>query len=234
MSDPYRIKRLQMVTEQLKAGGIRDFRVLEAFRKVPRHEFVPELLKDQAYAGGPLPLGEEQTISQPYMVAIMTQSAKLTPGDRVLEIGTGSGYQSAILAEMGAEVYTIERINELSKQARETLRRLNYPKVHTRVADGTLGWEEKAPFDVILVTAAAPELPEPLARQLVLGGRLLIPLEEGFSQVLCGFTRRQDGFHKHRGGRCTFVPLIGKFGWAKDPRTSRKEKKGWSFPWRPA
>jgi protein-L-isoaspartate(D-aspartate) O-methyltransferase len=225
MSASRRIERLRMVADQLERRGIRDPRVLEAFREVPRHAFVPEHLRDQAYADGPLPLGQEQTISQPYMVAVMTQSAKLTPGDRVLEIGTGSGYQSAILAEMGARVYTIERIATLSERAGETLRRLNYLEVYTRVADGTLGWKEKAPFDVILVTAGAPELPAPLADQLDLGGRLLIPLEEHSSQVLCVFTRRQGGLLKNRGERCTFVPLIGEYGWEKDPRASQEGKK---------
>jgi protein-L-isoaspartate(D-aspartate) O-methyltransferase len=230
MSDSYRAEQERMVADQLQKRGIRDFRVLEAFRKIPRHEFVPTHLRGQAYADVPLPLGEEQTISQPYMVAVMTQSAKVSQQDRVLEIGTGSGYQSAILAELGAEVYTVERIATLSEQAGKTLHRLHYPKVHTRVADGTLGWEEEAPFDVILVTAAAPQLPAPLADQLAPGGRLLIPLEEGTSQVLYKFTRRQGGLHKHRGERCTFVPLIGEYGWEKDPRDDWKGKRGRSFP----
>ena len=219
MNDLYRLEREQMVASQLEKRTICDSRVLRAFRKVPRHEFVPDHLQGQAYADGPLSLMEGQTISQPYMVAVMTQSAQLAPGDRVLEIGTGSGYQSAILAEMGVEVYTIERIAALGEQAGERLRRLNYPRVHSKIADGTLGWKEEAPFDAILVTAAAPELPGPLPNQLALGGRLLIPLEEGASQVLYVVTRHQEGFRKHRGERCTFVPLIGEYGWDKDPRS---------------
>lgn len=218
MSDPYRIERERMVANQLKKRGIRGSRILEAFRKVPRHEFVPENLRDQAYADGPLPIGDGQTISQPYMVAIMTQSAGITPGSRVLEIGTGSGYQCAILAEIGAETYTIERVPALSRQAQRTLLRLNYRNVHTRLANGTVGWQEEAPFDVILVTAAAPEIPKPLLDQLVLGGRLVIPLEEDYSQVLYVITSLESGFERQRGERCTFVPLIGAYGWKTDPR----------------
>jgi protein-L-isoaspartate(D-aspartate) O-methyltransferase len=214
-----RTEREKMVASQLENRGICEPRVLEAFKRVPRHEFVPDHLRGRAYADGPLPLGEGQAISQPYMVAIMTQSAELTPGERILEVGTGSGYQSAILAEMGMEVYTIERKAALSKRAELRLQRLKYPGVRTKVADGTLGWKEEAPFDVILVTAGAPELPVPLLDQLVLGGRLVIPLEEGPSQVLYVVTRRRDGFRKHRGERCTFVPLIGEYGWEKDPRS---------------
>ena len=219
MSASYRIERKQMVEAQLEKRSIHDSRVLEAFRSVPRHEFVPDALKDQAYTDGPLLLMEGQTISQPYMVAFMTQSAQLASGDRVLEIGTGSGYQSAILAEMGAEVYTVERIAALSEQATETLQRLGYGAVRTKMGDGTWGWEQEAPFDAILVTAAGPDLPEPLLGQLALGGRLLIPLQEGSSQVLYVVKRHPEGFRKQRGERCTFVPLIGEHGWEKDPRS---------------
>lgn len=219
MSDSYRIERERMVKSQLKKRGIRNAQVLEAFKKVPRHQFIPKNLADQAYADGPLPIGEAQTISQPYMVAIMTQAAEIVPGSRVLEIGTGSGYQTAILAELGAEVYTIERVPVLCEQAQEILRGLNYHNVHTRTGNGTLGWEEKAPFDAILVTAGAPEIPKPLLGQLAIGGRLVIPLGEDYSQVLYVVTRSQEGFHKRRGERCTFVPLIGKHGWKNDPRT---------------
>ena len=207
-----------MVKTQLKKRGISNSRVLEAFKKVPRHHFVPKDLADQAYADGPLPIGKSQTISQPYMVAIMTQSAEIVPGNRVLEIGSGSGYQCAILAELGAEVYTIERVPALGKQARETLRRLNYQDIHTRAGNGTLGWAEEAPFDAILITAGAPEIPQPLLDQLAIGGRLVVPLEEDYSQVLYIVRRSQEGFHRERGERCTFVPLIGKHGWKKDPR----------------
>jgi len=217
MSDPYRIERERMVENQLKKRGIHNSQVLEAFRKVPRHQFVPRNLSGEAYTDGPLPIGEGQTISQPYMTAIMTQSAEVVPGDRVLEIGTGSGYQSAILAELGAEVYTIERVPELLEQAREALRQLHYEKLHTRMGNGTLGWEEEAPFDIILITAGAPEIPAPLLEQLAIRGRLVIPLEETYSHVLYVVRRTREGFHKERGERCTFVPLIGKYGWKKDP-----------------
>jgi len=210
MSDSYRIEREHMVENQLKKRGIRNSRLLEAFRKVPRHQFLPRNLRGKAYTDGPSPIGEGQTISQPYMTAIMTQSAEVVPGDRVLEIGTGSGYQSAILAELGAE---------LLEQARETLRQLHYDKVHTRMGNGTLGWEDEAPFDIILITAGAPEIPGPLLEQLAIRGRLVIPLEEGYSQVLYVVRRSQKGFHQERGERCTFVPLIGEYGWKKDPRT---------------
>ncbi len=219
MTDPYRLERERMVNTQLKKRGIHDSRVLEAFKKVPRHHFIPKNLADQAYADGPLPIGKSQTISQPYMVAIMTQSAEIVPGNRVLEIGSGSGYQCAILAEIGAEVYTIERVPALCEQAGETLRRLNYQNIHTRGGNGTLGWEEEAPFDAILITAGAPEIPKPLLEQLAIGGRLVIPLEEDYSQVLYIVRRSKEGFHRERGERCTFVPLIGKHGWKKDPRT---------------
>ncbi len=219
MTDPYRLERERMVNTQLKKRGIHDSRVLEAFKKVPRHHFIPKNLADQAYADGPLPIGKSQTISQPYMVAIMTQSAEIVPGNRVLEIGSGSGYQCAILAEIGAEVYTIERVPALCEQAGETLRRLNYQNIHTRGGNGTLGWEEEAPFDAILITAGAPEIPQPLLEQLAIGGRLVIPLEEDYSQVLYIVRRSKEGFHRERGERCTFVPLIGKHGWKKDPRT---------------
>ncbi len=219
MSDSYRIERESMVENQLKKRGIHNSRILEAFRKVPRHQFVPGNLRAEAYTDGPLPIGEGQTISQPYMTAIMTQSSEVAPGDRVLEIGTGSGYQSAILAELGTEVYTIERVPELLEQARERLRKLHYDKVQIRMGNGTLGWEEEAPFDIILIAAGAPEIPGPLLDQLALQGRLVIPLEEGFSQVLYVVRKTHKGFHKERGERCSFVPLIGEYGWKKDPRT---------------
>ncbi len=219
MSKSYRVERERMVESQLKKRGIHNSQLLEAFRKVPRHQFVSRNLRAEAYTDGPLPIGEGQTISQPYMTALMTQSSEVVPGDRVLEIGTGSGYQSAILAELGTEVYTIERVPELFEQAREALRQLHYDRVHARPANGTLGWEEEAPFDVILVTAGAPEIPGPLLEQLAIGGRLVIPLEEGYSQVLYVVKRTPKGFHKKRGERCTFVPLIGEHGWKNDPRT---------------
>lgn len=220
MSDPYDLQRHQMVEHQLKGRGIKNAKVLEAFRKVPRHEFVPRDLHDKAYRDAPLPIGFNQTISQPYMVAAMTELAQVEGGDRVLEIGTGSGYQAAILAELGAEVYSIERIPELAEQAEASWQGLGYTSVHSRIANGTIGWEEEAPFDAIIVTAGAPEIPQPLLVQLADGGRLVIPLEEGVSQVLYLVRRSEEGFQKERGERCTFVPLIGEFAWKKDPRVN--------------
>ena len=208
-----------MVKRHLKKRGIRDRRLLEAFLRVPRHEFVPEKLRQQAYTDGPLPIGHDQTISQPYMVAVMTNLAELKPEGRVLEIGTGSGYQTAILAEMVSVVYTVERIPEIAELARQTLQHLDYTNIHFGVANGTLGWEAAAPFDAIVVTAGAPEIPAPFLNQLALGGLLVVPIEEGHSQVLYRVKRTAGGFDKERGERCTFVPLIGKHGWGGDPRT---------------
>ncbi len=212
MGIEFEAARIRMVELQLKRRGISDPRVLQAFLAVPRHEFVPERHRGQAYRDTPLPIGEGQTISQPYMVASMTQAAGIEPGHRVLEIGTGSGYQAAILAEMGASVFSVDRIASLAETARRVLDRLGYP-VSIRVGDGTLGWPEEAPFDRILVTAGAPRLPEPLPKQLLEGGRLIIPLEDGYSQVLQIVSRTPDGFEQKRGERCTFVPLIGRHGW---------------------
>ncbi len=189
--------RTRMVETQLKPRGIRCQRVLDAFLKVPRHKFVPEKLQQDAYRDCPLPIGEGQTISQPYMVASMTEALEVEPGHRVLEIGTGSGYQAAILAELGAEVYTVERIPSLAEQAERRLAELGY-RVHLRVGDGTLGWPEEAPFDRIIVTAGAPSLPPPLADQLAEGGRLAIPIDEGFSQVLCIYRRDKDRLNEER------------------------------------
>ncbi len=214
---PYLLERKRMVETQLKSRGIQDPGVLTAFLKVPRHEFVPEDLRDQAYQDGPLPIGYNQTISQPYMVAVMVQQASVGPGERVLELGTGSGYQAAILAELGSEVYTAERIPDLAEEAEARLERLGYGKVNVRLSNGTLGWEEQAPFDAIIVSAAAPKIPDPLLEQLAEGGRLIIPLDDGPSQILSLIERTPEGFRKHQGERCTFVPLLGEYGWKKDP-----------------
>ncbi|HXK60375.1 MAG TPA: protein-L-isoaspartate(D-aspartate) O-methyltransferase [Acidobacteriota bacterium] len=218
MDDVFTAARDQMVEQQLKARNIKDPRVLEAFRQVPRHQFVPPDLAHRAYSDNPLPIGEGQTISQPYMVAIMTEAACVQPGDKVLELGTGSGYQTAILLALGAEVYSIERIPELYRQAHDRLTRLNYSGWHLRQGDGTFGWPEFSPYDAIIVAAGAPEVPSPLLEQLALNGRLVIPLEEHFSQVLYTVYRTEQGFERRRGERCTFVPLIGEYGWRHDPR----------------
>lgn len=203
----------RLLVSALRRKGITDERVLAAMEKVPRHLFVlPEHLP-VAYEDRPLPIGAGQTISQPYIVALSTQALALTPTDRVLEIGTGSGYQTAILAELAQEVYTVERIPELSAEAEERLRRLGYRNVRFRVGDGTKGWPEEAPFSKILVTAAAPRVPPSLLAQLQEGGRLVIPVGGRFDQDLW-LVRREAGrpVYEHL---CpvTFVPLIGEEGW---------------------
>ena len=172
----YERQREEMVRNQIEARGIRDLRVLAAFRKVPRHLFVSEALRDQAYGDHPLPIGEQQTISQPYIVAEMTQAIELDKDDRVLEIGTGSGYQAAILAQIVYRIYTIERIRSLHMQARTLFDKLHYHNIVTRYADGTKGWQNEGPFNAIIVTAGAPEIPELLVNQLVTGGRLVVPV----------------------------------------------------------
>ena len=165
-----------MVRDQLEARDIKDLAVLEAMRNVPRHEFVPTMLRMRAYADHPLPIGNDQTISQPYIVALMTQLAEVSPNDTVLEVGTGSGYQAAVLAELAHQVYTIEIISALADSARERLSSLGYDNVTVRAGDGYLGWKKQAPFDAILVTAAAPEVPLPLVEQLKAGGIMIIPV----------------------------------------------------------
>ncbi len=211
--DLYREARQVMVETQLKRRGITDPRVLAAMSKIPRHHFVPRHLRDQAYGDYPLPIGEDQTISQPYIVALMTQALELTGNDKVLELGAGSGYQAAILAELAAQVFTVERISSLAQAAQQALTALGYTNVHLRVADGTLGWPEEAPFDAILVTAGSPQVPPPLVEQLAVGGRLLIPVGDSYSQTLTRVRRTPEGLkHEYLGG-CRFVKLIGKHGW---------------------
>lgn len=211
--DLYREARQVMVETQLKRRGITDPRVLAAMSKIPRHHFVPRHLRDQAYGDYPLPIGEDQTISQPYIVALMTQALELTGNDKVLELGAGSGYQAAILAELAAQVFTVERISSLAQAAQQALTALGYTNVHVQVADGTLGWPEEAPFDAILVTAGSPQVPPPLVEQLAVGGRLLIPVGDSYSQTLTRVRRTPEGLkHEYLGG-CRFVKLIGKHGW---------------------
>ena len=182
--DSYAALRERMVDQQIKARGVVDPRVLAAMRKVPRHLFIPPHLWDQAYNDYPLPIGEDQTISQPYIVALMTELLEIRETDRVLEIGTGSGYQAAILAELAAAVLSIDRVGGLAEQARQVLDSLGYTNVRIRVGDGTLGWPEEMPFDAIIVTAGAPKVPRPLTEQLALGGRLVIPVGDIWSQTL--------------------------------------------------
>ncbi|MFP4476648.1 MAG: protein-L-isoaspartate(D-aspartate) O-methyltransferase [Desulfatibacillaceae bacterium] len=204
-----------MVERQIKARGITDERVLDAFRNVERHKFVPEALRDQAYRDFPLPIGEGQTISQPYIVAEMTQSLQIGPEDRVLEIGTGSGYQAAILAELAHRVYTIERIRSLYIRVRKLFDELHYHNIVTKCADGTLGWPEEAPFDAIIVTAGAPAIPEALVAQLAEGGRMIIPSGDTDMQTLTRIVRDQDGISETTMGGCRFVKLIGQHGWSE-------------------
>jgi len=184
VQDNYAELRNRMVVEQIAARGVSDPEVLAAMRKVPRHEFVPEEYRDMAYRDTPLPIGHGQTISQPYIVAYMTEQLALSPKDKVLEIGTGSGYQAAVLAELVSEVFTIEIIPELAEQARKTLQRLGYKNVHVRVGDGYQGWPEHAPFDAIILTAAPPKVPQPLLDQLKDGGRLIAPVGENYQELV--------------------------------------------------
>ena len=199
-----------MVDVDLRGRDITDPKVLAAMLKVPRHEFVTEQHQGLAYADFPLPIGKDQTISQPYIVALMTQSALLKPGDRVLEIGTGSGYQAAVLAEMVQKVYTIEIIETLANDARKDLQRLGYANVKVKHGDGYQGWPEFAPFDAILLTAAAPEIPQPLIDQLKEGGRMILPLEGMFFQNLIRVTKRKDGLQREEITGVRFVPMTGE------------------------
>lgn len=201
--------RVEMV-DLIASRGVTDPRVLEAMRAVPRHAFIPEDFRDAAYADRPLPIGEGQTISQPYMVAFMTQSALIAPGDRVLEVGTGSGYQAAILAHVGAEVYTVEIVPSLAARAEKTLQRLGIKNVHIRTGDGYAGWSQHAPFQAIVVTAAPPQVPPALYEQLAEGGRLVIPVGSLDEQWLEVHTRRNGGIAKQRVFQVRFVPMTGR------------------------
>lgn len=215
--------RHQMVQFQLAARGLTDQRVLDALATVPREAFVPEELAPYAYEDRPLPIQANQTISQPYIVALMAAALELQPEDRVLEIGTGSGYAAAVLAGMCAEVYTVERFGELADSARERLKSLGYDNVHVRQGDGTLGWPEHAPYDGIVVAAAAPEVPEPLKQQLAVGGRLVIPVGATLETQTLLRIRRIDEHHFEQDdlGGVRFVPLIGEAGWRDGGHTAR-------------
>jgi protein-L-isoaspartate(D-aspartate) O-methyltransferase len=209
----YEGARQKMLDSQIRARNVRDPRVLEAVRTVPRHLFVEEALRDRAYLDKALPIGEKQTISQPYMVAAMTEALELTGRERVLEIGTGSGYQTAILAELAESVFSVERIASFVPLARQRLESLGRYNVLIKVGDGTIGWSEHAPYDAILVAAAAPQLPRPLLEQLRVGGRLVVPLGPEDSQTLMRIRRGEEGFHEEALGECRFVKLIGRHGW---------------------
>jgi len=209
----YERARLRMVDEQLAARGIKDRRVLSAMGRVPRHLFVEDALRDRAYGDHALPIGDQQTISQPYMVALMTDSLALKGTERVLEIGTGSGYQTAVLAELAARVYSIERIAGLAAKARSLLASLGCRNVTIKVSDGSYGWKEEAPFDAILVTAGSPEVPTPLTDQLKEGGRMVIPVGDRTTQTLKRVTKTPAGIEVAALTGCVFVPLIGGHGW---------------------
>ena len=211
--DPYERERLRMVEEQLVRRGLSDARVLDALRKVPRHLFVEEALRDRAYGDHPLPIGEEQTISQPFIVALMTQLLEVSDRDKVLEIGTGSGYQTAILAELARRVCSIERLPRLAERARALLEQLGYANVWVRVGSGTLGWPDEAPFDRILVTAGGPSVPPPLFQQLTEGGRLVLPLGDPVNQTLTVVEKVRGEMKTQEHGECKFVKLVGKYAW---------------------
>ncbi|KPJ60367.1 MAG: protein-L-isoaspartate O-methyltransferase [Latescibacteria bacterium DG_63] len=198
-----------MVDEQIVKRGVKDPQVLAAMRKVPRHEFVPESYRNYAHADEPLPIGEGQTISQPYIVALMTETLRIGKNSRILEIGTGSGYQAAVLAEIGKEVYSIEIIESLATRASETLRRLGYTNVHVKAGDGYRGWPEKAPFDAIIVTAAPDHVPQPLIEQLKVGGRMSIPVGDIYQELLI-ITKTESGVVRKDVLPVRFVPMTGE------------------------
>lgn len=204
-----------MVEIQLAQRGISDPRVLDAFLRVERHRFVPESLAEAAYADHPLPIGSGQTISQPYMVALMTEKLALKGGERVLEVGTGSGYQAAILSSLCREVYTVERDQALLERAKAVLAESGCVNIQYNLGDGTNGWKDEAPFDGIMVTAASPFVPEPLKAQLAEGGRMVIPVGDLFSQVLMLIENRSGEYVQERICGCVFVPLIGEHGWRR-------------------
>ncbi len=210
MSD-YQAARAKLI-EHL-GHEIKDKRVLEAIARIPREKFVPADFRRQAYEDKPLPIGEEQTISQPYIIAMMTEALELTGKEKVLELGTGSGYQTAILAELAKKVVSVERVPNLAESARKLLDSLGYKNVEFHLAGETLGWPSGAPYEAIIVTAGAPSVPEDLLNQLAIGGRMVIPVGSRYMQELCKITRRQEGNIVRNMGGCRFVSLIGKDAW---------------------
>ncbi len=202
-----------MINQQLIARGIKDEKVLEAFRRVPRHKFVRPEDKDSSYDDGPLPIGQGQTISQPYIVALMTEALEIEGNDKVLEIGTGSGYQAAILAELAREVYSIERVSQLGEITQNKLKDMGYTNIFIKIGDGTKGWGENAPYNAIIITAASPKVPSSLWKQLAMGGRMIIPVGDLTSQNLLLLKKTDKGRVKYNLGGCRFVPLLGENGW---------------------
>ena len=211
--DKYEKARKKMVADHIESRGVKAPNVLKAFLTVQRHLFVEEALRDRAHKDHPLPIGDDQTISQPYIVALMTEGLELTYRDRVLEIGTGSGYQTAILAELAKEVYSIERIKALSEKTKALLDELGYTNILIKVEDGTIGWVSESPFDAIIVTAASPDIPRPLTDQLKDGGRMIIPVGGRLSQDLIKIVKKEGKLVKENLGGCRFVKLIGEYGW---------------------
>ena len=209
----YTRERERMVEEQLASRGVTDPRVLAALRSVPRHLFVQEALRERAYGDHPLPIGEEQTISQPFIVGLMSSLLDLTGQEKVLEIGTGSGYQTAVLAELARRVCSIERLPRLAERARATLEALGYDNVWVRVGNGTLGWPDQAPFDRIIVTAGGPAVPPPLVQQLAEGGRMVVPVGSADNQVLTIVENVGGEIRQRTQGECRFVKLVGKYAW---------------------
>ena len=212
----YAGQRRKMVEEQILGRGIKDLSVMEVLSRVPRHLFVNSSLQHRAYGDCPLPIGENQTISQPYIVALMTQVLDLKGGERVLEIGTGSGYQTAILAELAAQIFTIERVKPLVKKTKELLEGLKYKNIVFKTFDGTYGWRDQSPFDAILISAATPSIPKSLIEQLADKGRLVAPVGERESQDLIVLNKNGNRVMERKIGSCKFVPLIGKFAWSEE------------------
>lgn len=214
-NDRYAEARRWMVDSQIRRRGITDERILRAMGAVPRHEFVPPPFLHQAYDDEPLPIGRGQTISQPYIIAAMIAALGLTGSERLLEIGTGCGYQAAVLSLLAREVYTVECLPELAQPAADRLERLGFTNVHVRCGDGTLGWPEYAPYEAIILAAAAPRIPEPLLQQLAEGGHLVAPIGNDFDQEVQLVSKREGKYATQHGGPCRFVPLVGKYGWVK-------------------
>lgn len=219
MNDRFVASRRALI-EKLRSTGIRDLDILRAFDLVPRHEFLPEAVLHRAYEDNPVPIGHGQTASQPSLQAMYMQLLDLKASDRVLEIGTGSGFQTAVLARLVANVYSIERLRPLAIRAREVLDRLRISNVAILVGDGTIGWSRYAPYDAILVAAAAPAPPEPLIEQLAIGGRMLVPVGSLEAQQLVMVTRTEAGHDEEVVLDCTFVPLLGRFGWNEPDRSA--------------